>query len=268
MKDYFFHSFYLDKPLIPGRSYDIIEPAEVTCDTALFIVHGGGWRAGSKVSFHKLMESFAQRGVICASTDYRLRAKDAFEQLADIRCAYEHFVEFLWKKGHSLKVAVHGSSAGAHLASLLLCADVGECGEAFVPEHPWVPPVKGILQATPAQFTPWEDIFPHIWTSMQDIAGAPYEKEGGRYERLSLKNYIRKGNPVLFYAEAQNEHMFPYEYNAKIVETHNNLGIASFAKVYKNTEHGFFYELTRPQQKEFFEDILLFLQDRDREICK
>jgi acetyl esterase/lipase len=266
MKNYFFHSFYLDQPLVLGRAYDIMEPEEILCDTALFIVHGGGWRSGSKSSFHKIMEAFTQRGVICASTDYRLRAKDAFEQLSDIRSAYEHFVEFLRKKGLPQKVAVYGESAGAHLASLLLCASPGECGEAFVPERPWVAPVKGILQSTPAQFTPWEDIFPHIWTSMQNIAGAPYGKEPGRYERLSLKNYIRKENPVLFYAEAQTEEMFPHEYNTQLIEKHHALGIQSFSKVYKNAEHGFFYELTRWQQKELFEDILLFLQDRSAEI--
>ena len=94
---------------------------------------------------------------------------------------------------------------------------------------------------------------------MEGIAGAPYGTDPGRYERLSLRNYIRKGNPALFFAEAENEHMFPPEMNWELVRKQRELGISSQWKMYTNAEHGFFYDLTRRQQKEFYRDFRSFL---------
>ena len=51
---------------------DIFIPEKVTRDIALFFVHGGGWKAGSRNDFHNIMREFNAEGYICASTDYRL----------------------------------------------------------------------------------------------------------------------------------------------------------------------------------------------------
>ncbi len=259
-KLHLFPTFYLDTPLIPGRCFDVFAPEKITCDTALFIIHGGGWKAGSRSDFHQLMEAFNQRGILCASTDYRMGAGvTAFDQLADVREAYDAFVTYLKERHLPLKIAVHGASAGAHLASLLLCAKPGECGEVVDLQNEWIAPVSGILQATPVEFTPWEDIFPWTWLDMQSIAGVPYEKAPAVYEKLSLRNYIGKGNPVLFFAEAQCEHIFPSEMTWQLVQKHRSLGIPSQWKMYRNVEHGFFYALTRWQQREMLEDVVSFL---------
>ncbi len=53
---YTFNSCYLDNPLVEGRGFDVFEPERITKDVALFIVYGG-WRAGNRVHFHKIMES-------------------------------------------------------------------------------------------------------------------------------------------------------------------------------------------------------------------
>ena len=122
-----FYSYYLDCPLVPGRIFDVFEPEKITKDVSLFIVHGGGWRLGSRTGFHSIMEAFCNEGYVVASTDYRLYANDAFEQLSDVRAAYDRFVSVLKEKNLPLKVAVYGESAGAHLASLMVCAEPGEC---------------------------------------------------------------------------------------------------------------------------------------------
>ena len=259
---YTFQSFYLDKPLIKGRVFDVFEPEKVTEDIAIFIVHGGGWRAGSRASFHEIMEAFNNRGYIVASTDYRLDAKDAFEQISDIRAAYDRFVTYLKEKNRPLKIAVYGESAGAHLASLLLCAEPGECGEKNNFVNEWIKPVLGMLQATPYDFLPWEGMMPHFWNIMQDIAGAPYDQEPERYERLSLKNYIKSTNPPLFFLEAELENLFISELTKKIADQHRAMGIPTQWKVYSRIEHGFFYELKRKAQLEAFEDICSFLNGK------
>jgi len=257
-----FQSYYLDYPMVKGRVFDVFEPEEITKDVAVFIVHGGGWRAGSRSSFHEIMDALNNRGYLVASTDYRLYAKDAFEQLSDIRASYDKFVSILKEKNRPLKVAVYGESAGAHLASLLLCAAPGECGESNEFENEWVKPYLGMLQATPHDFLHWEGMMPQTWAMFQNIAGIPYEQDPDRYERLSLRNYINESNPPLFFMEAELESMFPSEYTLEFVETHRSMGIQSHWKVYEKMEHGFFYELKRKRQLEAFEDICLFLDGK------
>ena len=78
-----------------------------------------------------VMETLAEMGYIVATTDYRLNVS-AMEQLKDCREAYAHFINELKKMNRPLKVAAYGSSAGAHLASLLSVAAPGASGDDFV----------------------------------------------------------------------------------------------------------------------------------------
>ena len=256
-----FYSYYLDSPLVRGRVFDVFEPEEFTKDVAVFWVHGGGWRTGSR-DFHEIMEKLSQRGYIVASTDYRLDAKDAFQQLSDIRASYDKFITILKEMGRPLNVAVYGVSAGAHLASLLLCAQPGQCGEENNLENEWVKPVMGLLQATPYDFLHWDNMQPSMWATMQGIAGAPYEEDPERYERLSLKNYINRENPPLFFMEAELENLFPSELTLKIARQHRAMGIKTHWKVFHGVEHGFFHALNRPSQWAALEDFCLFLDGK------
>lgn len=258
-----FQSFYLDSPLVPGRVFDVFEPSPdiPVRDTALFCVHGGGWRAGSRTVYHKCMEILGEKGYFTATPDYRLDAPDAFAQLADVRESFDCFAGMLKEKGHPCRIAVCGSSAGAHLASLLAFALPGECGEdVSCLKHPEIRPAAAILQATPYDFLPNQWRFPSFWKTMTGIAGAPYEKDPERYERLSLKNYVRQDNVPVFFIEAELEHLFPSDLTLKIVRAHREMGIPSQWKVYERMEHGFLFGLERPKQREAFEDLCKFLE--------
>ena len=259
--DYTINSYYLDKPLIKGRGFDVFMPKEKARDTAIFIVHGGAWRYGSRTSFHGIMEAFCERGYIVASTDYRLNAKDALEQLKDVREAYAAFLALLRDGGYPTDVAVYGESAGAHLASLLAFADPSECGEDYTLDG-YVKPRLAMLQATPYGFTKADVLPDNIWKSMVDIAGVEYEKDPQKYERLSLRNYVRADNPPTFFLEAELENMFPSDKTKLIFKRHRELGIRSKWKVYSGMEHGFFYELSRAGQQDAFRDICEFIENR------
>ena len=188
MSKYSIKTYYNDYPLVVGRVFDVFEPETITKDTAIFMVHGGGWRAGSRQKFHQIMEAFCLRGYFVASTDYRLNAKDAFVQLSDVRASYDAFVSLLKQKNRPLKIAVYGESAGAHLASLLTCAEPGEAGEENSLQNEWVKPCKAMLQATPVDFAPFESMMPSARNMMLSIAGVSYEAAPEVYERLSFKN--------------------------------------------------------------------------------
>ena len=263
MKNYF-QSYLLDSPFNKDRVMDIFEPDNdvPVKDMALFFVHGGGWHSGSRTVFHELMQAFGRLGYWTCTTDYRLNC-NAFDQLSDIREAFDVFVDMMKKRDPDCRFAVVGSSAGAHLASLMACALPGECGEDVSKlRYPEVRPVKAILQATPHDFKHWEGMMPPFWAQMERAAGAKYEDDPERFERLSLCNYIREDNPGIFFIEAGLEHLFPVELTLELARKHRAMNIGSCWKIYERVEHGFFYDLTRKMQIAAFNDACSFLEDK------
>ncbi len=254
-----FKSYFLDYPLVKDRVFDVFEPEEYTKDTAIFWVHGGGWRSGGR-DFYEIMQALCDRGYIVASTDYRLDV-DGFEQIRDIREAYDRFVTILKENNRPLNIAVYGVSAGAHIASLMCYTEPGSCGEKCDLANEWVKPCKVMLQATPHNFKHWEGMMPDMWSLYQSVAGASYDEKPELFERLSLENYINEKNPQTFFIEAELESLFPSEHTLKIAKEQRAMGINTQWKVYPKVEHGFFYELKRKAQLEAFEDICLFLED-------
>ncbi|MCB1224413.1 MAG: alpha/beta hydrolase [Verrucomicrobiales bacterium] len=85
----------------------------------LVYIHGGGWRAGSKVGCP--VASYAARGYIVASVEYRFSQKAIFPaQIQDCQAAIR------WLRGHAdlyhidpQHVGVVGGSAGGHLSALV-----------------------------------------------------------------------------------------------------------------------------------------------------
>jgi acetyl esterase/lipase len=262
---YEFTSCYFDDPIVPGRALDIMLPRTVSQPAALFFVHGGGWTGGARANYHAIMRAFNREGYICGSTDYRLvPGATILDQMTDIRHGYSLFTEFLRKQDHPVRVVVHGASAGAHLAALMVLAAPGECGEALrfreMELGEWAAPAALILQATPFRFEPWEDIFPQIWTAMQAAVGVPYAKQPELYERLAPNRYVSASSCPVFCMEAECEHMFFLRHTLEFIEKMHALGRRAEYKVYTNAEHGFFYDVTRRQQKEAFADCLAFIR--------
>ena len=264
--NYEFKTIYFDKPIVTDRSIDIFMPDEVTQDVAIFFVHGGGWFGGTKTCYHKIMQGFNEAGFICGSIDYRLGSETTkiVDQITDIRHGYDIFTDVLKKHNRPLKIYVHGSSAGAHLSGLLALAAPGACGEdvafkGFTRQHEWVKPVGYSSQATPTKFEPWEDIFPPIWDCMQRIVGKPYAGNEDYYRKFALETYLDQDSCPVFLLASANEHMFPIEHAEDFILKLNQLGVRGKFKIYANTEHGFFYDLTRRQQQEAFHDIVDFI---------
>lgn len=101
---------------------DLYVPNDQTSSTPLIIwIHGGGWRGGSRTLFNNSIQvNQARRGYAVATISYRLSGVAKFPaQIHDVKTAIR------WLKANSStyninpeKVALWGSSAGGHLASL------------------------------------------------------------------------------------------------------------------------------------------------------
>ncbi|MFV0590113.1 MAG: alpha/beta hydrolase fold domain-containing protein [Draconibacterium sp.] len=95
---------------------------------ALVIVHGGGWRSGSKDAdvYQKMMIDYAGMGYVVINVNYRLTGEAAFPAcIEDVKCAVR------WLRAHAgefsvdpNKIGSFGHSAGAHLSLMLaMCPD-------------------------------------------------------------------------------------------------------------------------------------------------
>jgi len=253
-----FQSRYFDAAPRKGRIVDIFTAEEPSQDIALFFVHGGGWQGGSRDIFHSIIHAYRQQGFDCASTDYRLKDVTVFDQVADVRTGLDIFTGNLKQRRRPAKVLLIGSSAGAHLALLAGLAKAEECGAPPQPlQHD--AQVCGIaVQAAPFTFEPWPDIFPAIWKSMQNAVGQPYTEAKVLFQRASPIHHVRPGSPPVFNLHAENEHMFPLDLYTQFAAKMHRCGNTAISKTYPRTEHGFFYNLDRPQQRAAFEDIAAF----------
>jgi acetyl esterase/lipase len=101
---------------------DIVRPAEGDGPfPAVFVIHGGAWRAGNKRDVRKAMDELARRGYVTVSPQYRFCPKQTFPaQVHDVKAAVrwlkEHAKDYKVDTEH---VGAVGFSAGAHLAMML-----------------------------------------------------------------------------------------------------------------------------------------------------
>ena len=90
---------------------------------AIVIIHGGGWRAGSKkdLVYRDLLLDYAFQGYLTISVEYRFDQETPFPAcIEDVKCAVR------WLRAHAKeyninpdKIGAFGHSAGAHLALML-----------------------------------------------------------------------------------------------------------------------------------------------------
>lgn len=249
-----YRAVYFDSPPQVGRAMDIFEHESPEAPS-VFFVHGGGWKAGSRTTFHPLMTALLREGLSSASTDYRLRAGGIKNQIDDVQTGLRIFCEDRRQRGCNPAVVIHASSAGAHLA--LLAVMSLPSGNAN-----WLKQIKGLaLQAAPLTFEPWLDEFPAIRSCMTEIVGVPYEANPDLYRDLSPIHNLHPQVPPIFLMHAENEHMFPLFLSEEFQREAEACGVAVKLKIYPRTEHGFLYSLERWQQKEAFADLVTFTRE-------
>lgn len=252
---------YWDKPIKDGRALDWLPGSDRAGKPALLFIHGGGWRAGSRQNYHRLMEYFHDRGYWCGSTDYRLSDVRIGDQLSDVRTGYDLFRERLAENGGPESVVAIGSSAGAHLALLLGLSAPGDCGEPVegrVGER-WRAPIGIVVHAAFVRFAEWPEMFPSIYSDMKHIAGVDYQGNEALWERFSPINHLKPGGASMLIIHASNEHMIPLEQVEEFVERAKAMDVTAHLKIYAPAEHGFLYGYSRPVQKRALADVEAFL---------
>jgi len=105
---------------------------------AVFYVHGGSWRGGSRVTEAGVVERLARAGYLGVNVDYRLVPDGVFPAAVD-----DVFCAFAYVQAHTddlgidpARIAVMGYSAGGHLIGMVSTAN--EVAELQDEACPWV----------------------------------------------------------------------------------------------------------------------------------
>ncbi len=98
---------------------DLVMPEGVEKPPLLVVIHGGGWRKGSRKKVNA--KPYLEAGYAVASIDYRLSTEAVFPaQIHDCKGAVRWLRAHAGEYGYDAdRVAAVGSSAGGHLALLL-----------------------------------------------------------------------------------------------------------------------------------------------------
>lgn len=93
-------------------------------DTLVIYIHGGGWNSGSPLQFHFIGQKIALEGYDCVMPGYRKSPKYHYEDIVyDIFNGYIEIERYIDENKLSYsKIVIIGSSAGAHLGTIL-CTD-------------------------------------------------------------------------------------------------------------------------------------------------
>jgi len=261
---------FFDDPIQDGRAVDLMVPDKVTRKTAVLGIHGGGWAAGSRNVYHKILFALAKQGYACASTDYRLAmGKGSLQnKVEDIREGYEIFRSYLAEQGRRKvkQFMFIGSSAGAHLAGLVGLTTPGQLGESTLRlKAKWKAPTAMVLCCGPVTFEPWPEIFPEIHASMNSLIGCAYDDDPQSWRDASFDQYVTEESPRICFYNAANEHIFPNGLTRKAAARWRKRGLQVDMKTYPDAEHGFFYDIQpRKCQKQAFADLCQYLEDIEK----
>jgi acetyl esterase/lipase len=221
---------------------DMAMPTQRTQDLrpALVIVHGGGWRGGSKSVdvYQKMMTDYAAKGYVTINVEYRLIGEAPFPAcIEDVKCAVR------WLRAHANeyhidpeRIGAYGHSAGAHLALMLAMA-----------------PKSAGLEGDGG----WDD-----YSSIVNVAaaGSPPTELGRDVPMAKTEwwpiGYISADHPPLFLIQGSDDRIVRAALTDDFVEKMKASGAAIEYLRVDGAEHGIAYnerlELTEPAIEKFF----------------
>ena len=255
-----------------GIVYSTGEEFRLTCDVyspelegplpAILVIHGGGWRGGSKVHWVRHARKIVRYGYVVVAINYRHAPKFKFPaQVHDVK----HAIRFMKKNAEEYnidpdRIGVYGYSAGGHLAAMLGTTDADDGMEGDIVEgfEEFDTRVRAIaVGGAPTEFT-WlgkHSTALSYWLGAGTLANNPE-----LFEQASPTTYITEDDPPFYFYHGSLDFMVPVA-AAKVM--HDKLeaaGISSTFAEYENQGHiRLFSQTGEPVDKiiEFFDSHLI-----------
>jgi acetyl esterase/lipase len=213
---------------------DIYHSKDLKKDAPLIIfIHGGAWKKGNKHDYLVYLSSYAKKGYVTATIQYRLTDVAKFPaQLHDVEDAVR------WLKHNAAnyhidadKVALVGGSAGGHLA--MLNAYSNTPGEMDINK------VSAAVQAIVNFYGPSNltDETAINASSVQYLIGKSYEEAPEMYKKASPLFLISKNVPPTLTFQGTLDELVPYEQSDILHATLQKAGAISYYHKLKGWPH-------------------------------
>jgi PelA/Pel-15E family pectate lyase len=244
---------------------DIFIPMKDTSTTkpALILIHGGGWRSGSKEMEHPMAQRMAELGYVAVTVEYRLSLEAQYlAALHDIKAA----IRWVKINGNQFgidtnKIALYGTSAGGQLAALVGITgnnrqfDGYSANLAASPSVRAIVDVDGVLDMThPAESG--KDTTKNKPSVGKKWFGASFKERPDLWREASPLNHVTASSPPILFINSSIDrfHAGRDEVRAQL----GSFGIYSELHTIPNTPHPFW--LFHPWFEKVVEYTATFLE--------
>jgi acetyl esterase/lipase len=207
---------------------------------AVLCIHGGGWRGGNRQQMSGSIATFAGRGYVAVTPEYRLTPGSRFPaQIEDCKAAVR------WLRANAKKYKIDpdrigaiGFSAGGHLACLLGTSDKNDGleGNGGNPEQ------SSRLQAVVSFFGPtdltvlWEKSTEN--TYLVPFLGGSRTDKADAYKKASPITYATKDDPPMLFIHGTEDKLVPLMQSKLLCDKLQSLGVPATLIEVKGEGHG------------------------------
>ncbi len=218
---------------------DCYEPTGARLDTAVLLVHGGGWTRGERGQLADHARALAAEGFVAFSMEYRLTGETPFPgMIHDVKNAIR------WVRANAskyqvdpAKICLQGHSAGAHLA--LLAAGTPDDGRLDDPDAD-----RSISAAVAAVAAVYPPVRFHLGDERPSgsLPARHLLGDGATQDMALLASPITHVTPgfpptVLFHGDADK--VVPFSASLRMWDALREAGVAVDAHLHSGLPHGF-----------------------------
>lgn len=225
----------------------------------LIVVHGGGWRSGTKFRYRPHAIKMAQNGYVVMCINYRHAPAFEFDdQVADVKAAVR------WLKSNAQeysvdpnRIGIWGYSAGGHLAAMVGTTDASADLEGEVSENlkEFDSRVNAVaIGAAPCDIEayPVDSIKLYYWLK------TTRKEDPQKYRRASPLTYVSSDDPPFFIFHGNEDSLVPIDLSKSFHEKLKLSGVETQFKEFDDYGHFdmFWYRVGLDESIEFFDSVL------------
>ena len=246
-----------------GENYqlkcDVYRPRLPGKHPAIIVVHGGGWRAGSKFRYHSYAHYMAKRGYVVMAINYRHAPKFEFtDQVSDVKTAVR------WLKhradDYSIdpdRIGIWGYSAGGHLAAMVGTTDEddrleGNFAEELQPHNSRVSAVAVGGAPCDIEAYPIDSRVLYYWLK------STRRKNPELYRRASPLTYVSDDDPPFHIFHGGLDEVVEPKLSRSLHDRLLQAGVRSDYNTYDKYGHlsVYWYQVGLPESIDFFDSVL------------